>query len=229
MRAWASRVSSSMSAQRPPSERLSSAADVFRTAMGSRSGRLWRPCGKASGIEDDDDLAAARAKLGAAWGRGTRKSSSGSPPPSASRSGNTRSLTCSGRRASSWRRSRRRRPLVLVFEDVHWAEPALLDLDRPRCIDGGGSAGAPPLRCTAGSPREAPGLGAARAPRTRAAFSGRERADHRQLPRRGRHRRGGARANRRGSGGKPAVRRAAALDDDRRRTPPRRGRRLANR
>ena len=93
-------------------------AAAFRTATGSRSGRSSRRCGKASGIEDGDDLAGrAREARPCSWARGTRRSSSGSPPPSASRSGSTRFLRCSGRRASSSRRCRARRPLVLVFED----------------------------------------------------------------------------------------------------------------
>ena len=33
-----------------------------------------------------------------------------------------------GRSVASWRRCARERPLVVVFDDIHWAEPALLDL-----------------------------------------------------------------------------------------------------
>jgi class 3 adenylate cyclase len=83
---------------------------------------------QASGIEGADDLAAARAKLGRLMGEGNEEvferlasavglSEQQYPLPEVFWA--TRKLV---------ETLSRRRPLVLVFEDVHWAEPALLDL-----------------------------------------------------------------------------------------------------
>ena len=46
-----------------------------------------------------------------------------------------------------------RRPLVLVLEDLHWAEPALPRSRRPRRRDRRRRTGAPPLRGAAGRAR----------------------------------------------------------------------------
>jgi class 3 adenylate cyclase/tetratricopeptide (TPR) repeat protein len=83
---------------------------------------------EASGIEADDDRAAARAKIVALLGEGSEEvferlasavglSERQYPLPEVFWA--TRKLV---------ETLSRRRPLVLVFEDVHWAEPALLDL-----------------------------------------------------------------------------------------------------
>jgi len=83
---------------------------------------------QASGIEDGDDLAAARAKLGELIGEGSEGvferlasavglSERQYPLPEIFWAARKLVETLS-----------RRRPLVLVFEDVHWAEPVLLDL-----------------------------------------------------------------------------------------------------
>jgi class 3 adenylate cyclase/tetratricopeptide (TPR) repeat protein len=83
---------------------------------------------QASGIEDGDDRAAARAKLGRLIGEGNEEvferlasavglSERQYPLPEVFWAARKLVETLS-----------RRRPLVLVFEDVHWAEPALLDL-----------------------------------------------------------------------------------------------------
>src|SRR3954447_21258633 len=83
---------------------------------------------EASGIEDDDDLAAARGKLAGLLGEGNEEiferlasavglSDRQYPLPEVFWAARKLVETLSARR-----------PLVLVFEDLHWAEPALLDL-----------------------------------------------------------------------------------------------------
>jgi predicted ATPase len=83
---------------------------------------------EAAGIGEDDDLAGARAKLAALLGEGNEEvferlasavglSERQYPLPEVFWSARKLVETLS-----------RRRPLVLVLEDLHWAEPALLDL-----------------------------------------------------------------------------------------------------
>src|SRR3954468_16406817 len=83
---------------------------------------------EASGIEDDNDLAAARGKLAGLLGEGNEEiferlasavglSDRQYPLPEVFWAARKLVETLSARR-----------PLVLVFEDLHWAEPALLDL-----------------------------------------------------------------------------------------------------
>jgi class 3 adenylate cyclase/tetratricopeptide (TPR) repeat protein len=83
---------------------------------------------QASGIDDGDDLAAARAKLSRLVGEGNEEvferlasavglSEEQYPLPE---------VFWAARKLVEM--LSQRRPLVLVFEDVHWAEPALLDL-----------------------------------------------------------------------------------------------------
>ena len=130
----------------------------------------------AAGIEDDDDLAAAREKLARLAGRRERGSlRAARPRPSGSPSSSTRSHEVFWAARKLVETLSRRRPLVLVFEDLHWAEPALLDLVDHLAAT---AEEAPALLLCVARPEsgEAPGVGAARAPRARAALSGRERA-----------------------------------------------------
>ena len=106
-------------------------------------------------------------------------------------------------------------PLVLFFEDIHWAEEPLIDLDRaPRGL--GAGAAADPLSRPPGAPRRPARLGRRARPldghRARAAVRGGERASRREARRPARRRvgrdaapapEGGARASR----GQPALRR----------------------
>ena len=124
----------------------------------------------------------------------------------------------------------RRQPLVVVIDDVHWAEPALLDLldhllgaaeDAP---DPRGGHGPPGVR------RRASRLADGRRPgpdRARAARRGGGRGRRREPRRRsGPARRGAPRRGHRR--GEPALRRAARRDADRDRRAPPRGRALGS-
>ena len=77
----------------------------------------------------------------------------------------------SGRRRACSRRSRASGPLVLVFEDVHWAEPTLLDLVEYLA---GAGADAPILLVCIARPElleQRPGWGARRPTRARSCWS----------------------------------------------------------
>ena len=78
----------------------------------------------------------------------------------------------------------RRQPLVLVFEDIHWAEEPLLELIEHLDRLGAGGAAADPLPRPARAARRAPGLGRRPRPRdldrARAARRGGERAARRR-------------------------------------------------
>ena len=125
-----------------------------------------------------------------------------------------------------------RGPLVLVFEDIHWAESTFLDLidhlvasmtDVPVFV-----------LCLARHellehrPQWADRTDAETA-LARATLARGRIADRRQPARPCRHRRAGPRAHRRGRGRQSALRRAAALDDDRRGRGPADRRRLGGR
>ena len=136
---------------------------------------------------------------------------------SASRS---RSRSCSGASGGCSRRLAADRPLVLVVEDIHWAEPTLLDLIEHlvESIDG---AGADPLPRPAPELLESAGLGRPAARDARSCWS-RSATDDAK-----RHDRAPARPAARstrpccdrvvdGGRGQPAVRRAAPRDARRR-------------
>jgi predicted ATPase len=83
---------------------------------------------EASGIEESDDLAAARAKLAALVGEGNEEVSErlASAVGLSERHYPLPEVFWGARKLVET--LSRRRPLVLVLEDLHWAEPALLDL-----------------------------------------------------------------------------------------------------
>ncbi len=83
---------------------------------------------EAAGIEESDDLAAARAKLAGLLGEGNQEVSErlASAVGLSDRQYPLPEVHWAARKLVET--LARRRPLVLVFEDLHWAEPALLDL-----------------------------------------------------------------------------------------------------
>ena len=108
----------------------------------------------------------------------------------------------------------RRRPLVVLFDDIHWASPTFLDL-LEHLLDT--IEGAPVLvLCPARprAPRGAGGLVGTRrrvAPRARPAHGRGHRAHRRDAARRRGRGQGRPPADRRSDGGQPALRRAARL------------------
>ena len=83
---------------------------------------------EAAGIEEEDDFAAARDKLAELLGEGTKRSSSGSASAVglSERQFPLHEIYWGARKLVETPRADR--PLVLVLEDLHWAEPALFDL-----------------------------------------------------------------------------------------------------
>ena len=152
------------------------------------------------------ELAGIRRRCSAEAGAARRCSRAGERPSSprtsrsssASRRARDRADRSPGRSASSWRGRRRRS--VVVFDDIHWAEPTLLDLlaalpsDRRRLLLA--------LPGPAGAARGAPRLARAAAARAACARGGRRAARRLGAPA---ALRGGSRQARR----EPAVRRGA--------------------
>jgi class 3 adenylate cyclase/tetratricopeptide (TPR) repeat protein len=83
---------------------------------------------EAAGIEEDDDLAAARAKLAALLGEGNEEifERLASAVGLSDQQYALPEVFWAARKLVET--LSRRRPLVFMFEDLHWAEPALLDL-----------------------------------------------------------------------------------------------------
>ena len=182
-----------------------------RTARGSRSGRSRRSCAERA--------------LGSR--RTTRPTKRARRSRSCCRPGEESALVCervaarsgctarrrgprspSGRCAGCFESIARARPLVLVFEDMHWAEPTLLDLLEYLV---GWSSGAPILLLCLARPELRRRAAAARpgdAIAARAARGGRDRArSPRTSSARGRLDPAVVSADRRGGGRQPALRR----------------------
>ena len=111
-----------------------------------------------AGIADDDDPTQVRAKIGGALRLDPRSGDrrrSGSPSSLGSPAPPPPPRRPTGRSGSSSRPSAARRPVVAVFEDIHWAEPALPRPDRARRRAVDGRTDPAPLHRSAGVPGRA--------------------------------------------------------------------------
>ena len=106
------------------------AAAACRTARASRSGRSPRSVEGAAGIVNDDDPPTeAQAKLASLADAGGRRRD-GAPRVGARADGRAvpGRASCSGRVRRLLEHLAAERPLVVVVDDIHWAEPTFLDL-----------------------------------------------------------------------------------------------------
>ena len=99
-------------------------AGASPTARASRTGRSARWCASTSGSARE--LRRTRSPSGSRAARSSGSRSGSTSHPSSIRS--TRASACTRRPSRSSRSSRPSSPIVLVVEDIHWAEPDLLDL-----------------------------------------------------------------------------------------------------
>ena len=179
-----------------------------------------------AGIRDEHSAAEARALHRGARRRACRTGASSRRDRAAARARRRRRdrrRRRRGRSGSSSSRQPRERPLLVLVDDIHWAEPTLLDLlaGLPAAIERRADPAA--LPGAAGAARAPPGVARSRCASSRSASRRRRRAA-REPARRGAG--GRARAAREGLGGQPALRRGARGDARRRGRAAPRGRRL---